>query len=201
MGDLLGALLIFAAGILVLALIIYILIAIFLNKLNKLIYGKGTAMAWIPIANVYLLGKLTVNKLVGWLLIICFFSTGTVTTTVNGVETTNSILPEKIRWLVSSALSIGIFVLFIYAIVKYIRLKKEKRRGEFVNISKNDYYDQQEVTQQVNFQSVESHPGIESSSISEVNEESHQQTVVNNQKKDSISQVKPIDIPFENTDI
>ena len=52
---------------------IYIATAIFLNKFNKLVYGKGTAKAWIPIANIYLLGKLTVNKFVGWILVACIF--------------------------------------------------------------------------------------------------------------------------------
>lgn len=92
--------------ILIVGLIIYIITSIFLNKLNKLMYGKGTPMAWIPIFNIYLLGKLTVNKLVGWILIVCIFITGSYSTTVNGVETTHDILPKGINSVVSTILYI-----------------------------------------------------------------------------------------------
>ena len=106
-------------------IIIYVAQAIFLNKLNKLIYGKGTAMAWIPIANLYLLGKLTVNKIVGWILVICPFLTGTTTTTINGVETTSTFLPEKLNSIITTVHSFAVLALFAFAIIKYINLKKE----------------------------------------------------------------------------
>ena len=102
-------------------------IAIFLNKFNKLVYGKGTALAWIPICNVYLLGKLTVNKLVGWILVVCVFLTGSYTTTVNEVTTVHTILPENISSVVSTIYGLATFVLLIYAIVKYNKLKKASK--------------------------------------------------------------------------
>lgn len=194
MGDLLGSLFVFAAGMLIFFIVIYIFIAILLNKLNKLIYGKGTPMAWIPLANIYLLGKLTVNKLVGWLLIICFFLTGTVTTTVNGVEKTTSILPEKISNLVSSILGIIIILLFIYAIVKYIKLKK--KNSEFVNDQNNVIYNQQEIIQSVNIQNTEPQSFVEESVQPVVDE-----MLVNNPINNSTVQVEPIDIPFDEKNI
>lgn len=126
MESLLGALLELLVLILVIALAIYIATAIFLNKFNKLVYGKGTAMAWIPIFNVYLLGKLAVNKAVGWILVICVFLTTETTVTFNDVETTYSILPERIRTVVYTIYTLAYFGLLIYAIVKYNKLKKEK---------------------------------------------------------------------------
>ena len=111
--------------VLVLVVAIYIVQGIFLTKLNKLMYGKGSALAWIPIANVYLLGKLTINKIVGWILVIVTFCTMTFTTTLNGVEKTTSILPESISSTVSNILSVVEFGLLIYAIIKYFKLKKE----------------------------------------------------------------------------
>lgn len=133
MEELMNGLLVFLGIILLVVLIIYILQAILLNKLNKLMYGKGTPMAWIPVANIYLLGKLTVNKLVGWILVICCFSTGTVTTTVNGESTTTTLLPGNIGKIVSLIYSISVFVLFIYAVIKYFKLKKEKNIGYSVS--------------------------------------------------------------------
>ena len=68
-GLLLGVLL----AIVEVVILIYILVGILLNKLNKVMYGKGTALAFIPFCNVYLLGKLTINKIVGWVLLGCLF--------------------------------------------------------------------------------------------------------------------------------
>lgn len=119
----------------------FILIGIFLNKLNKLIYGKGTPMAFIPIVNIYLLGKLAVNKIVGWLLIICLILTGDISVTVNNETSTTSILPDDIQVIVSLIYSVATIVLFIYAIIKYFNLKKEKQlnsdSSELTNNSDN----------------------------------------------------------------
>ena len=60
--DIAGAMLAVVAALLVIALIIYICTAIFLNKFNKLKYGKGTFMAWIPVFQQYLVGKLAIIK-------------------------------------------------------------------------------------------------------------------------------------------
>lgn len=111
----------------VILIAIYVIVGIFLNKLNKLIYGKGTPMAFIPIANIYLLGKLAINKIVGWLLIICLILTGDVSVTVNNETSTTSILPDDIQVIVSLIYSVATLVLFIYAIIKYFNLKKEKQ--------------------------------------------------------------------------
>lgn len=123
--GLIGAL----AGLLIVVLLlilgVYIACSIFLNKFNKLVYEKGTPMCWIPIANIYLLGKLTVNKIVGWLLVICIFLTGKFTITFNGTETVYTILPEGISSIVSTIWGIAVLVLFIYAIIKYNKLKKQ----------------------------------------------------------------------------
>ena len=44
---------------------IYIACSKFLSNLNKLIYGKGTILAWLPFTSIYLMGKLAFNNLVG----------------------------------------------------------------------------------------------------------------------------------------
>ena len=113
--------------VLIIAIAIYVLVAIFLNKFNKLVYGKGTALAWIPICNIYLLGKLTVNKLVGWILVICSFLSGSYSVTVDGETVTKTVLPGTLGTVVSNVYSLAVLGLFIYAIVKYFQLKKEKK--------------------------------------------------------------------------
>ena len=111
---------------LIIFLVIYILIGIFLNKLNKLIYGKGTPMAFIPFANIYLLGKLTLGKPVGLILIILNLLCGTYTVEINGYARAFTILPGSISYGVSMLINIIIFGLFIYAIYLYFKIKKEK---------------------------------------------------------------------------
>lgn len=144
MEQLFGTLAMFGIFILIIVLGIYIAISIFLNKFNKLVYGKGTAMAWIPIFNIYLLGKLAINKIVGWILVVCIFLTGTYTTTFNGVETTHTILPENISSVVSTLYNLAILGLLIYAIVKYNRLKKMDVKN---NIQQPQQYQQTEQPQ------------------------------------------------------
>ena len=61
---------IYVSCILIGGAIIYLLKVNFLNKFNKLIYGKFTVMSLIPIFDIYLLGKLTINKVFGLILVI-----------------------------------------------------------------------------------------------------------------------------------
>ncbi len=130
LGAFMGLFLIF----IIVIIVIYVALAIFLSKLNKLMYGKGTALAWIPICNIYLLGKLTVNKTVGWILVACSILTANTTTTINGVTTTHSILPGALNSIVSILYRLGIIGLFVYAIVKYVRLKN----GNVINNQQNE---------------------------------------------------------------
>lgn len=118
-------------GIVILLIVVgvYVLIGVFLNKFNKLVEGKGTALAFIPICNIYLLGKLTFNKIVSWVLVILNFLTSTFSVTENGQTKTYSLLPESIAGTVSTIFSLGVLGLFIYAIVKYNKLKREKNNA------------------------------------------------------------------------
>lgn len=89
-------------------IIIYVIEGLILNTLNKKIYGEGTWQAWVPFANIYLLGKLTVNKTVGWILLIMSFVS-------NG--------DEGVWRTLKDIYGIAVFVLFIYAIIKIFQIK------------------------------------------------------------------------------
>lgn len=110
--EIFGAIAAMSFGIIIMAFVIliaiYVVQAIFLSSFNKLVYGKGTWMAWVPYCNTYLLGKLTFNETVGWVLV------GT------------SILSMFVSFL-SPIYSLASFGLFIYAIVKYFQLKGAKQ--------------------------------------------------------------------------
>ena len=103
---------------------IYIACSIFLSNFNKLIYGKGTILAWLPFTSIYLMGKLAFNNLVGWgLLVICILSSS-YTVTVNGVETVQTIAPVSIQGPLSKIYPLLNFGVFVYCIIKYNKLKK-----------------------------------------------------------------------------
>ena len=96
---------------------IYIVCSKFLSNFNKLKYGKGTILAWLPFTSIYLMGKLTFNELAGWgLLVICILSSS-YTVTVNGVETVQTIAPASIQGPLSKIYPLLNFGVFVYCIV------------------------------------------------------------------------------------
>ena len=103
---------------------IYIVCSKFLSNFNKLKYGKGTILAWLPFTSIYLMGKLTFNELAGWgLLVICILSSS-YTVTVNGVETVQTIAPASIQGPLSKIYPLLNLGVFVYCIFKYNKLKK-----------------------------------------------------------------------------
>ena len=133
----------------IILIILWIIEGIIINKLHKEMYGKATALAWVPFCNIYLLGKLTVNKTIGWALAISKILTYTITTTVNGVQKTYSILPSSISTLLSGIIGIITFCLLIYAIVKYKSLEKSNNIQNQTNIAQQPTYQQPVPQQQV----------------------------------------------------
>ena len=87
--------------------IISILPGIILYNLNKKIYHEKSIIAWIPVANIYLLGKLTINKKSGILLVLGF------------IIAVSSGIPSILFIIYISVL----VVLLIYAVIKLIKNK------------------------------------------------------------------------------
>ena len=124
-GSIAIALLIF-----VFIIVFYIIFSIFLNKFNYLKYRKKTALAWIPICQIYLLGKLTFNKILGWVLVALILSTAKLSTTDSyGVEKEYTFFGEQTTTFIQSVYGIAIIVLLIYALILYFKLKNEKEKG------------------------------------------------------------------------
>ena len=93
--------------IILLMIFLYISFALLLNRLNKVIYGKGTILAWLPLTNVYLLGKLTVSNVLGWILVI--------------LNVLTAFISNDIYTLLFGLVCL---ILYIYAGIKYKKLKK-----------------------------------------------------------------------------
>lgn len=64
-------------------LILYILGSLGLMQITDKLGSKGAWMAWLPLFNVYLLGKLAFNKGIGWILVILTILSGDMKKTVN----------------------------------------------------------------------------------------------------------------------
>ncbi len=103
-------------------IIIYVLLAIVLNKINQKMYGKKTPLAWIPICNIYLLGKLTISKTVGWILIIYLFLILNDKANSLGIELIYNFVPEKFSDTFSSFYVIIVLGLIMYSFSKFVRL-------------------------------------------------------------------------------
>ena len=124
--ELLEKILMLGFGMIIFAFIfliaIYVVLGIVLNKLNKKIYGKGTALAWIPFCNVYLLGKLTANKFVGIFLLFVLLITGEYNFSNGNNYVSFVIVPDNVRSIIMIIYSVFVVILFIYAIVKLNKL-------------------------------------------------------------------------------
>ena len=130
--------------IVLLAIFIYAIIAVFLNKLNKSKYGKTTWMAWIPGIRIFLLGKLTIHTIFGIILalgiILCF----SIKLTNNGIQEVYEILPSNVRTPYTIIYLIVIVVLFIYAFIKQRALERKvgDNNNSIVNRSFVSAYDE-----------------------------------------------------------
>ena len=164
MGDpimnLFGSILIFWFIGVIIVLVIYILESLLISGLHKLMYGKGTILAWLPFTNVYLLGKLTVNTTVGWLLVVGTILTANFSYNIGEVSNTYSLLPAELIGPLSTIQSIAVLGLLIYALIKYFKLKDEKKNATNVAVAPvvvNDNVDLQQ-----NQQPVQSQPVVQS---------------------------------------
>lgn len=95
--------------------IIYMLFCIFLYKYNKLKTGEETYYAFLPFFHVYLLGKLALNSIYGWILtvIMIFLSLNVYV-----------FIPLDMFALINKVMSFLLAITTLYLIFKYYKLKK-----------------------------------------------------------------------------
>lgn len=171
---------------------IYIVCSKFLSNFNKLKYGKGTILAWLPFTSIYLMGKLAFNNLVGWgLLVICILSSS-YTVTVNGVETVQTIAPASIQGPLSKIYPLLNLGVFVYCIFKYNKLKKYS-----VPSMKNTFVEK-------NLQPVQSQPMVQPI---QQNIQSVQPQPVQPQPMEQVVQPQPVEqqvqteVPVQHTEV
>lgn len=146
---------------LIIVLVIYILESLLINGLHKLMYGKGTILAWLPFTNVYLLGKLTVNTTVGWLLVVITILTSDFVYRLGfmfgEVFASYTLLLMAYIGPFLTILRVASLGFWIYAVIKYFKLKDEKKNANNVAVAPvivNDNVPLQQTQQPVQSQPV-----------------------------------------------
>ena len=179
---------------------IYIVCSKFLSNFNKLKYGKGTILAWLPFTSIYLMGKLAFNELAGWgLLVICILSSS-YTVTVNGVETVQTIAPASIQGPLSKIYPLLNLGILVYCIFKYNKLKKYG-----VPPMKNTFVEKNLQPVQQNIQSVQPQPAeqqIQSQSMEQVVQpQPVEQQVQQNVQSQPAEQQVQTEAPVQHTEV
>lgn len=119
----------FLIMLIIVVMICYIALAIFLTNFSKKIEGKPNIMAWIPFSNIYLLGKLTFSKDVGYGLLALLILSCTLTLKIDRMTIILS-LPSVLQMILGAAFAGAFVAVLIFGIRKYEKLKKEKNIEE-----------------------------------------------------------------------
>lgn len=104
-------------------LILYVIFSSILSKVNKTIYEEKNIFAWIPIFNLYLLGKIAVNKIIGVILVLIEFLIGFLFS----IPYFQNVIPSYIIDILSLVFIFVIIILFFIVLAKYFKIKKRKR--------------------------------------------------------------------------
>ncbi len=120
---------IFLIVVAVLGLVIllgYIFCAIGLIKMSKKLNEKGSWMAWFPIFNSYLLGKIAWTKCLGWTMLILTILTSGISLVVNNIIILSITLSNNLLIILCVILSLltlaSLFKLYKLFSKKYIAL-------------------------------------------------------------------------------
>lgn len=104
-------------------LILYVIFSSILSKANKTIYEEKNIFAWIPIFNLYLLGKIAINKIIGVILVLIEFLIGFLCS----IPYFQNVIPSYIVDILSLVFIFVIIILFFIVLAKYFKIKKRKR--------------------------------------------------------------------------
>ena len=115
-------------------LILYVIFSSILSKVNKTIYERKNIFAWIPIFNLYLLGKIAVNKIIGVILVLIEFLIGFLFS----IPYFQNVIPSYIIDILSLVFIFVIIILFFIVLAKYFKVKKRKRIVYVNYVSPND---------------------------------------------------------------
>ena len=108
--------------IVLLLIVIYSMFAVILNKLHSAKYGKTTPLVWVPIINIYLLGKLVIHAIFGVILILGLLFGICISFNIKGLESIHNVMPKEYVFPYQIAYLLIILILFIIAKLKHNRI-------------------------------------------------------------------------------
>ena len=118
----------------IVAVILHAIIGMYIDKLKLLKGEPRTNWELVPFTNVYLLGKHTFNRVVGFILFVCLFFVVNWTITLFGQRFGFMIFNDSLRHILFTIYLIIIVIILICAMVKYNRLTDGKDRFQFIDL-------------------------------------------------------------------
>lgn len=127
MEDLSSFLYFFVSILILIFVICHAALAVFLYGFSRKVEGEPNIMSWIPLANIYLLGKLTFNKDTGYILVALLILSCTLTLQID--KTTIVLSMPGIVQVVLGAIFAGAFVVvLIFGVRKCTRLEESTKK-------------------------------------------------------------------------
>ena len=108
-------------------IVAYSMISVFINKLNNAVHGKVTILAWVPPTNVYILGSLVANKIVGILLAILLIYGVIISVDIPGLEVLQTLKLPSVY--VIPYFAIYALMIFFLVVLGKAKLNKIIREG------------------------------------------------------------------------
>lgn len=130
-----------------LIILAYSIVSVLINKLNNVINGKTTILAWIPVTNTYLLGKLVVNKVIGILLSVLLLFGIIISFNIPGLENIKNLIPSGVVLPYKVCYGLLIIVLLLIGKSKLDKIIREGNGKDAMSkfIAKN-YDDKESIT-------------------------------------------------------
>lgn len=125
-------------------IIIHITLGIFLNKIYYKRENKNTPMAFIPLANIFLLVSLAIHDIIGWITLIIVILNMNFPIIIDEEIFIKRILPESITETLTTVILLFIILCFII-----LALKNKKTKNESLNT--NDFLTEAELMKDPSF--------------------------------------------------
>ena len=112
--------------VIVIFIILYILLGIFLNKFNELLGNKKTIIAYVPIMNIYLLGKIAVDDFFGIAMSLYFIvAHGNYSIKIGDTSISGNFLSGNFGLVMRIVYDILLLTVLIYLVYKYFYMERK----------------------------------------------------------------------------
>lgn len=125
-------------------IIIHITLGIFLNKIYYKRENKNTPMAFIPLANIFLLVSLAIHDVIGWITLILIILNMNFPIIMDEEIFIKRILPESINETLTAIILVFMILCFLILVFKKKKIKNE-------SLDTNDFLTEAELMKDPSF--------------------------------------------------